>query len=466
MKGPSSETTNTKDTSLHRAAANGETATVQILLDSGADTNVKDEKGRTPLHYASAKVNLLSEGGVDTNAEDENLQEAFHNASAKNQHGIVSILLEAGADINKKNKTGETALHVASKLAYYETVYVLATTASCDLEAKNKDGHTASDLALSSSPEIYSFLCQESERRPNLDHVLAENKYAIVSLLLKRSADTNAEDENGETPLHYAAAENNYKTVNLLSKAQADINKKNKNGETALHVASKLGNLKTVNLLVTKSSCNLEDEDINGNTPSDLARSSFPQISNFLRQESEIRLLDKLFVNTLNLLNKSLIPTKEEPQEFLTIKNGCFFVSKKSPKATVVLTDKEAQFFLDPKNQEKIKKSLDKLLSIDNVNFNFVGGVSSVEYKSNTNPVPSIKVLAFKTLFKKLFEKIKEELEVRLETNTPPEKESESLKNEATNSEEGSKDTKTSPPSSTTLKSADPAKSPGHYKIK
>ena len=56
---------------LHEAAALGLYTVCRLLLDAGADVNVRDGRECTPLHYAAARQNqklialLLSRGAVD-----------------------------------------------------------------------------------------------------------------------------------------------------------------------------------------------------------------------------------------------------------------------------------------------------------------------------------------------------------------------------------------------------------------
>ena len=59
---------------------------VDYLISNGANTNVKDEYGNTPLHYASLY----------------------------GKSKVVKYLINKGADINKKNNKGNTPLHYAS----------------------------------------------------------------------------------------------------------------------------------------------------------------------------------------------------------------------------------------------------------------------------------------------------------------------------------------------------------------
>lgn len=43
-------------TPLHLGAKFGHSRCIQILLDSGADRDIKDDHGRTPLYHASARM--------------------------------------------------------------------------------------------------------------------------------------------------------------------------------------------------------------------------------------------------------------------------------------------------------------------------------------------------------------------------------------------------------------------------
>ena len=87
-------------TPLHSASYNGHTEVVNLLIEKGADINVKDtSRGATPLHYASENghtevVNLLIEKGADIHVKDNSGNTPVHYARSTE---VVNLLIEKGA---------------------------------------------------------------------------------------------------------------------------------------------------------------------------------------------------------------------------------------------------------------------------------------------------------------------------------------------------------------------------------
>lgn len=86
---------------LHRACRNGLEETARMLLGMGFDPNVRDSKGRAPLHEAarcSVPICLmLFEAGADVDAEDLRGRRPLHEAVANNWHSTAYALIALGA---------------------------------------------------------------------------------------------------------------------------------------------------------------------------------------------------------------------------------------------------------------------------------------------------------------------------------------------------------------------------------
>ena len=63
-------------TPIHRAAREGHTDAVKLLMDHGANNDVKDNDGETPIYWAAVKghtgtVKLLLSAGADPQIADD-----------------------------------------------------------------------------------------------------------------------------------------------------------------------------------------------------------------------------------------------------------------------------------------------------------------------------------------------------------------------------------------------------------
>lgn len=148
-------------------------------------------------------------------------------AAYKGQKEIVSFLLDQKVDPNATGLGGTTALHV---VAYYDEIEIaqilINNGAKINIKTK-KSGVTSLHEATKGTGRGY-----------------------VAKLLIKLGADVNAQDNNGNTPLHNTASGFTGITtelIDLLIRNGADRNIKNNQGKTPFDVAVDLGHDEVIN---------------------------------------------------------------------------------------------------------------------------------------------------------------------------------------------------------------------------
>jgi ankyrin repeat protein len=114
-----------KRTPLIEAAIDNRIDDARSLLDRGADINA--QAGFTPLHYAAQNqfpelAALLIEHGANLELEDKFGNTPLWRATmhAKGRGEVIKLLLAAGADRHHRNKSDASPLDVAETIANYD----------------------------------------------------------------------------------------------------------------------------------------------------------------------------------------------------------------------------------------------------------------------------------------------------------------------------------------------------------
>ncbi len=142
---------------LIMAAKEGRLGKIKRLLDSGAEVNARDEKGRTPLmlintltgkleKHASEICELLLEKGADVNAKDRYGMTELIWASVYGHTYNCVLLLEGGADVNAKSDSGMTSLMWAARNGHTGTCEFLLKKGAY-ISPMDMNGMTALDWA-------------------------------------------------------------------------------------------------------------------------------------------------------------------------------------------------------------------------------------------------------------------------------------------------------------------------------
>lgn len=124
-----------KQTALFTPAEVGHTAALRLLLKAGANPNIKDKGGFTPLQWAAQEKQLnamktLISFGADVNNKSKKGITPLMSASIAGFYKGVELLLSAGADIYIQDKKGNTAITFSEENKHSKIVKVLQEVAN------------------------------------------------------------------------------------------------------------------------------------------------------------------------------------------------------------------------------------------------------------------------------------------------------------------------------------------------
>ena len=120
------------------AAHAGKVKEVEFFINRGADVNVKNREGNTPLHLVVYRGELdiaefLVSNGADVNAKNNDGWTPLHRV--KNL-STAKFLVSKGADVNAKNKWGWTPRDAATEWRYTTVADYLSSIEKALLAAK------------------------------------------------------------------------------------------------------------------------------------------------------------------------------------------------------------------------------------------------------------------------------------------------------------------------------------------
>ncbi|KAK6839219.1 hypothetical protein PG987_005085 [Apiospora arundinis] len=174
---------------VSEAAYNGWVDVVSDLIAAGADKDKRDGDFETAWHQAAYYgymdiADILAKSGADPNLRDRHGQTPLMMAAASSDTKMLKRLLDCGADVNLQDNDGDTALHSLAN------------------RGKNDEA------------------------------------VEMISLLCDNGANTELENDIGNTPLVQTTSCDNITALKSLMSKGATLTAKNQLGSSVLHLAS------------------------------------------------------------------------------------------------------------------------------------------------------------------------------------------------------------------------------------
>lgn len=139
---------------LHQAAEKGLISTAKLLISKGANVNALDRQKR-PLFEASRQgpkgryeefVKLLIDNGAQVNVKESSGISVLLHASDAGHESVSKLFLEAGATLTEKRIDGTTVVHSAAKKGHVEMIRALVERGA-ELDARDSNMKTALNFA-------------------------------------------------------------------------------------------------------------------------------------------------------------------------------------------------------------------------------------------------------------------------------------------------------------------------------
>ncbi|XP_038056878.1 transient receptor potential cation channel subfamily A member 1-like isoform X2 [Patiria miniata] len=360
-------------TPLHRAAMFDHVDVVDFLIAQGADMDVVDKHGCSPLLRAVSRgsfrsVSLLNEHGADCSLRDCQNRNVLHLAvlSGKNitTYGLTCTKSNMQVLLNDMDNRGCTPIHYATRdgnIKSLQRLIELGATVNLKDCQKQSPLHFAAKYGRFNSCKRLL----DSSIGPNIIndidgkgmtalHIAALNGHAkVIQLLLLRGALLHR-DYEGRTPLHLAAMAGYLDCMKtLLTTHSYLLDQADDNRDTALLLAAKEGKPASVDFLLTAHASLLSNGDKHGLMAATLAANKVEVAQKIVAHDRWQDVFDSFFTEAGDEGARNLI--SKMPEVYQSVLDRCVTRSVQ-PSVSSDFWVKYDFNYLQPSLEERIEK--------------------------------------------------------------------------------------------------------------
>jgi hypothetical protein len=156
-----------KEVSILEIVENGDLDNLKVALENGADINIKNSLGQTPLHIAAIK----------------------------NDKDIAELLINNGAKIEVKDNNGETPLFCSIRFGSSD-VFTLLASKGVDFDVVNNNGEVLSSLVMRTVSDKVAFERSDIEMELAKNHIVVDDNPDYSEFYRKNPLVINSYIEN------------------------------------------------------------------------------------------------------------------------------------------------------------------------------------------------------------------------------------------------------------------------------
>lgn len=291
-------------TLIQFAAFFGSVKCFKALLERGANTTMKDGRGRTLAYFAVCGGNReiiemcktarcsfsgtmkiavrfhYNEFVMEHAFSDNDTLPLLHHCVVSNNLKMMLHCISNGSNVNQVDATGKCPIHIACEFNALDALELLLNCQRANVnavETTNKmtalhlaasKGHVRCVKLLLTNELINQRLTDGQGRMPI--HVAAEMGFVdVMQVLLEQGGVTvNSRNDYGGTSLHLAVTGHHLAAISfILSQPDVDVDAKTLADETVLHSAARKGSVDSLKLILAHGVSDLNPHDRDGWTP-------------------------------------------------------------------------------------------------------------------------------------------------------------------------------------------------------